>query len=294
MNVKERNQKVHPSHIKAHEASTKPTWIGRIFAKLRPKKNQLNIDFNEAERMLSEPSWVEEVYANNDFESRMRGRYAGTVGSMESIVHNPLRRASKEEILRYDENRRDMANWTYKEVLNDQVKLFFKRGDSTSGAMQVLTAVKSVTSSEKEEDANSNEKLTEEERIARAHRADLVAHSQDEEEPVVPTRIRAKMNLIKKKGQLVFSNPLATTSVNVQAGSGENLIVEMQRDFRKLSMNSKLKYAVDESLIDFELKKKITDEISLNLNSLRYTDNKKLPHGKKSSETAGLLYSVSF
>src|SRR5690606_20145872 len=108
--------------------------------------------------------------------------------------------------------------------------------------LQAVAATSGIQSEEK-----AAKELTEEERIARAHRLER-SGVEEEEEEVIPTRLKAKLNLLKTQGQLTFTNPVVTTSVEAKAGSGDNLSVELNRGFSELEMHSRVRYAVDQSL----------------------------------------------
>lgn len=269
----------------------KPSLVSRLkstFARFRPvaKTNpHLNQD------SLADRRTIDEVF-DEEMSDRLQARYDENVAPLERNALNPYRRASFWEMERYEQSRKDLAQWTLKEVGKDQLKDFERRARRNSGTFD---AVASVAASDLKKDEGKkkedNRYLTEEERIARAHQMGVPAK---EEEPAVPTRLKAKLNVIKARGQLTFSNPVVTTMVEGGAGSGENLAVEMNRDFRSLEMNSKVRYGVDESVINFVVNKKITEEVSVDLNSQRWTGSKRGASGEKKRETAKVVYSISF
>ena len=269
----------------------KPSFVSRIkssLARFRPVKKK-NAYLNQDS--LADRRTIDEVF-DEDMSERLEGRYKDTVAPLERTALNPYRRASFWETERYEQSRKDLAQWTLKEVGKAQLKEFERRARRNSGAFD---AVASVAASDLKADANKKEDngraLTEEERIARAHHMDEPAQ---EEEPSVPTRLKAKLNVIKARGQLTFSNPVVTTMVEGGAGSGENLAVEMNRNFHSLEMNSKVRYGLDESVINFVVNKKITEEVSVDLDSHRWTGSKRGASGEKKRETAKVVYSVSF
>lgn len=269
----------------------KPSLVSRIkssLARFRPVKKE-NAYLNQDS--LADRRTIDEVF-DEDMSERMEGRYKDTVAPLERTALNPYRRASLWETERYEQSRKDLAYWTLKEVGKDQLKDFERRARRNSGAFDAVASVAAsdlkADTQKKEDDSRA---LTEEERIARAHHMDVPAK---EEEPSVPTRLKAKLNVIKARGQLTFSNPVVTTMVEGGVGSGENLAVEMNRSFHSLEMNSKVRYGVDESVINFVVNKKITEEVSVDLDSHRWTGSKRGASGEKKRETAKVVYSISF
>jgi hypothetical protein len=271
----------------------KPSLVSRIkasFARFRPVAKD-NAYLNQDS--LADRRTIDEVF-DEDMSERLEQRYRENVAPFEREALNPYRRASWWEMERYEQSRKDLAQWTLKEVGKDQLKDFERRARRNSGAFD---AVASVAASDlkaengKKSKPSSDERLSEEQRIARAHQMDAPAA---EEEPSIPTRLRAKLNVIKARGQLTFSNPVVTTMVEGGAGSGDNLAVEMNREFHALEMNSKVRYGVDESVVNFVVNKKITEEVSVDLNSHRWTGSKRSGAGEKKRDTAKVVYSISF
>jgi hypothetical protein len=279
-----------PSARESQPAQKKPSLASRIksgLARFRPVRKK---DAYLNQESLADLRTIDEVF-DEDMSERLEQRYKENVAPLERDAMSPYRRASFWETERYEQSRKDLANWALKEVGKDQLKDFERRARHNSGA---LNAVASVAASDLKVEAGKKENdsaLTQEQRIARAHRMDAPS---TEEEPPVPTRLKAKLNVIKARGQLTFSNPVVTTMVEGGAGSGENLAVEMNRDFRSLEMNSKVRYGVDESVINFVVNKKITEEVSVDLDSYRWTGSKRSAWGEKKRETAKVVYSVSF
>jgi hypothetical protein len=271
----------------------KPSLVSRIkssLARFRPVAKE-NAYLNQDS--LADRRTIDEVF-DEDMSGRLEQRYRENVAPLERDALNPYRRASFWETERYEQSRKDLAQWTLKEVGKDQLKEFERRARGNSGAFNAVASVASSTEI-KMEAGNKQETntagLTEKERILRAHQMGAPV---EEEEPSIPTRLRAKLNVIKARGQLTFSNPVVTTMVEGGAGSGENLAVEMNRDFHSLEMNSKVRYGVDESVVNFVVNKKITEEVSVDLNSQRWTGSKRGGAGEKKRDTAKVVYSISF
>lgn len=261
------------------------------FRKFRPVEKREEVDFDEAERVLSHKSFIENVY-DKEMSRRFHDQYRSEVLPFEQKATNPYRRARSWEMEAYDQKREELAKWGAREVMNDQLKEFLRGGDKNSAPMQVINTMKEVSGGGPEDPAEK--KLTPEERAVRAHRMDLpILTTADEEK--IPTKLKTKLNLLRGRGQLAFYNPIVTTTLNLKAGRGDdNFVVEMNRDFRKITLNSSLRYEVDRSLMNFNLNKKITDRISLDMAHRQYTGSKRGERGEKSAETAKLMYSVGF
>ncbi|MGE3260505.1 MAG: hypothetical protein AB7K68_01890 [Bacteriovoracia bacterium] len=276
--------------VSTNTASTREQSL-KSFQSLRPVDRSNEVDFDEAERVLSRKSFLEEVY-DKDMEQNFRDHYRSEVEPFEKTANNPYRRARSWEMKDYDSKRAEMAKWASREVLNDQIKDFFRKGDKNAAPMQVMGTLKDLSNGGAE-DADER-KLTPEEKIARAHRKDLPQITRAEEEKI-PTKFKTKLNILRRSGTLLFTNPLVNTAINLKAGNrDDNMVVEMNRDFHQLTLSSRLKYEVDRSLMNFNLNKRITDRISLNMEHMQFTGAKRGDSGEKASETAKLLYSVGF
>jgi hypothetical protein len=250
------------------------------WAKFRPVNRGDQAGWDRAGAVLSSKSTIDKIF-DKEMSLKLQSRYQGAVLPFEREVTNPVRWASPWENRRYEQSRKDLAEWTVKEVGKHQLKDFIRRQKSESGALSVAASASGVQDDEKKASPRAS-----------AFAADGTLIPQEEE--IIPTRLRAKLNLLKTRGQLTFSNPVVTTSVEAKAGSGENLAVELNRDFRQLEMISKVRYGVDESLLILNVNKRITDEVSVDLNSERWTGSKRGSVGEKSKDTAKVLYSVSF
>lgn len=273
-----------PASVSTRPGSA-PTGISHSqFARFRPVEKQYNWD--DAERILSEKTLNEQVF-DKDMSSRMRAQYDGTVAPIERDALRPARWASTWEVERYEQSRKDLANWTMKEVGKDQLKDFLRRSRKNSAAIDLIAG---NTGQEESAPAAAAKPLTEKEKLAAAAAAVYTPR----EEPTVPTKLRAKLNVLKAHGQFTFMNPIVSTTVEARAGSGENLAVELNRDFRSLELNSRLRYGVNDSMFTVNVNKQITKEVSLDLNSQRWTGGKTSVAGEKKKETGKLLYSVSF
>lgn len=274
-------------------AQKKKSFLSKVkdrWAKFRPvaKSNSL-----EMTPVYSSKTTIEELF-DEEFTARMRNEHAAMVVPAEKEALNPYRRSSHWEMRRYEDSRKALAEWTMKELGRDQLKEFIRMRKKDSAALGIVAATTGV---EEVGQSNSTQTdalpagLTEKERLARAH-----AYTPESEraEEVIPTRLRARLNVLKTQGQVTFMNPVVTTSVEARAGAGENISVEMKRDFKKLELNSHVRYAVDQSRLVLNVNKKITDEVSLDLNSERWTGSKRGDAGEKSKGTAKVTYSISF
>lgn len=257
-----------------------------VLAKLRPVDKGHNIDFNAAASLLNSKTTIQKVF-NENFEEKMRNQYAAQVLPFEATATNPIWRPRHWEMQRYEESRQGLAKWTAREVLDDQLHDFIKGGDSDSAPIKVLETAQELSGGGR--DDNEPTKLTEEQKIARAHRRDLPPVA--EEEQKIPTRLKTKINVIKQHGSIVFQNPVATTSVN---GSSEEINVNMNKEFPKITLGSQANYHVKGQVMSLSLNKKITDQVSLALDHYSWTGGKRGGSGEKSKEQARVNYSVSF
>jgi hypothetical protein len=258
-----------------------------ILRRFRPVKKSDPVDFEEAGKVLSQTT-LSEIY-DEEFRRNMQREYAQRVAPWEDAVNDPFRPAHRLDVERFDQSREDMAKWTAREVLNERVKDLFRRSDRDSSAIRFVQAVKSVTS-------GGGEELPSKARPAASGEASAQtqAQAQSEERPATPIRVRPRLNILKGKGQLLFTNPVATTSLDVQTGAGEAMLLKINRDFQKLQLSSRVEYGIEENKLNLNLDKRITDEVSLNLSSERHTGSTRNAAGKKSNETASLLYRISF
>jgi hypothetical protein len=261
-----------------------------VLAKLRPVEREEPIDFNAAERVLNSKSSALQKIFDNDFEKKMRDEYSKKVSPFEQTATDPVWRARSWEVQRYEDGRKDLANWTTREVLDDQLKEFVQGGDQSSAPIKVLYTAQELTGGG-HEPPSSGDSMTLEQKQARAHRKDLPPLAQAEEEKV-PTKLRTKVNLLKANGSLVFSNPVATTSL--KGNKDEGFSVGMDREFRKLTLKSNLTYGVKQECLNLNVNKKITDRVSLDLDHATYTGGKTGPSGEKTREQARVNYSMSF
>ena len=258
-----------------------------ILAKLRPVEREQPIDFDEAKTFLNSRTTNEKIF-NKSFAGKMQGEYAGRVSPFEKTATDPLWRARSWEMQRYEDGRQDLARWTTREVMEDQLKEFFNGGDKDSTAMKALAAARSLSGGEEEKAAEPA--LTPEQKIARTHRTDLAQPTAVEEEKI-PTRLKTKLNVLRQNGSVVFTNPVAITSVD---GNKDEISMNMHRDFRKLTLHSNLAYGVKQECLNLNVNKKITDRVSLDLDHYNYTGDKRGSAGEKTKEQARVNYSMSF
>jgi hypothetical protein len=256
-----------------------------VLAKFRPVDKGHNINFNEAAVLLNSKTTIEKVF-NESFEEKMRNQYAAQVKPHEATATNPIWRPRHWEMQRYEQSREGLAKWTAREVLDDQLHDFIKGGDSDSAPIKVLETAQELSGGGRDE---AEPKLTEEQKLARAHRRDLPPVADEEQK--IPTKLKTKINVIKQHGSIVFQNPVATTSVN---GSSEEINVNMNKEFPKITLGSQANYLVKGQVMSLSLNKKITDQVSLVLDHFNWTGGKRGAQGEKSKEQARVNYSVSF
>lgn len=260
------------------------------FQRFRPVEKNEPVNFDEAERFLNDKTALEKIY-DKEMQQRFREEYSSRVAPSDKLVNNPYRRARSWEVEENEQKRNEMARWAAKEVVNDQIKDYFSHSDKNAAPMRIMHTMKELSG---ETENESEKKLTPEEKAARAHRRDLpvVTAAQEQE---TPTKFKTKMNVLNRRGQLLFTNPIATTSLNVKAGRGDdNFVLEMAREFRKLDLSSHLKYGIDEEKVTLNLSQRITKEVSLNVDHDTHTGSKRGDQGEKSRESARLMYNVNF
>lgn len=280
----------------AEALKPKATFFSQVkarFSRFRPAWKQNAIPLDGTEDVLRDKSLLDKIYTQ-DMNRRMRDKYREVVEPYEDMIESPTRPARHADMARYYDGQRDMVRWAMKEIGQGQLKDFLRRADKGSGAMQVITTVREMngsTDKEREEERKrEDKKLTEAERIARAHRRDYNPKPEEE----IPTRLRTRLNVLKGKGALTLQNPIVTAMVEGGAGGGDNLSVELNREFKKLELYSKARYVVDNSVVTFNVQKKITPEISVDLYSERWTGEKRGDSGEKAKDQAKVTYSLAF
>ena len=152
--------------------------------------------------------------------------------------------------------------------------------------MKVLSTAHKLSGGGGDKDEPS---MTAKEKAARAHRRDLPPLAAEEER--VPTRLKTKINVVKQQGALVFQNPIAIATVN---GSKDDVTANINREFRKLTLKSAVNYGMKDSVLNFNVSKKITEQVSLDLDHYSYTGGKKGTSGEKTKEQAKVNYNLSF
>lgn len=255
-----------------------------VLARLRPVERDRTIDFDEAGAMLNSKTTIEKVF-DDDFEKKMRGQYAAQVKPFEATANDPIWRARSWERRRLEEGQQNLAKWTAREVLDDQLKDFISGGDKDSAPIKVLETAQELSGNAPDK---KEEKLSPEEKAARAHRRDLPQVAQEER---TPTKLKAKINVIKQHGSIVLQNPVAETSVN---GSADEINVNMNKSFPKITLSSAANYVVKGQMFNLNLTKKITERVSLALDHYSWSGSKRGSAGETSKEQARVNYSVSF
>jgi len=280
------------------EKPAAPSLLTRIknrWRRFRPVKKPIDKDWDQAEKMLAETTLIERVF-DEEISQRMKAQYYGTVAPIERLVENPNRWATRREREIYDQSRKGLAEWTVKEVGKDQLKDLLRNHRNGNGALSVILATPRVSEtefhqkkfSEFEEEPEVAPKLSEKERLARAHAY------QPPQPAEIPTRLRAKLNVLKRQGAITFMNPVAVAMVEGRADSTDSMAVELNRSFQDLAMSSKVRYGVGDEVLSMNLNKRITREVSLDLYSERWTGDKRGGLGEKSKDIAQMLYSLSF
>jgi hypothetical protein len=258
----------------------------QVLASLRPVRHDNSINFDEASSLLQNKTLNERIF-NKNFTGKMQGEYLGRVKPFEHTANDPLWHPHYWETQRYEDGREGLARWTAHEVMEDQLKDFFAGADKNSSAMKAISTARSLTGGGDEKPVVKKE--TPEQLAARAARTDLAKPAAQEE--VIPVKLRTKLNLLKQNGSVVFTNPVATTEMNANK---DEVSMNMHRDFRKIQVSSNLAYGVRQGVLNFNVKKKITDRISVDLDHYNYTGEHADGNGYKSREQARVNYSMSF
>jgi len=282
--------------------------ISNFFARLRPSVKR---DRFQHVKYIPEKTTIEEIYTP-DRVREMEAKYKGSLEPAENLVNSPYRHARPQDFTRYEEQNQELAQWTIKEALNQRVKALFHRADNNAAPIKVMEAVQSISSfgdeksssqKKKEEQKNivnptNNFKKSKKMSLAEAHA--LPPEPVDEE---IPTKLKTKMNIIHARGQVRLTNPIVNTSVNIdiknkvvanELSVSDRVSIDMEKEFKELSLNSNVKYGVERKVVHVNLSKKITDEISCNLSTERFTGNQRDASGSKGREAVNMMYSVSF
>lgn len=271
------------------------TQIKQRFARFRPAWDPNALPMTGNEEILHSKSFLEGVY-DADMSNRMRDRYRDSVSYYERVAEDPTWTASRAQRQRYQDSQRDMAKWAMKEIGKDQLRDYLEaRMRSGSGVFHVVKDMGAGSSLERQQAEISRQKsedsrLSEEERIARVHRRDTVA---DEDDDVIPTKLRTKLNVLKARGQLTLQNPVAIATVE-GGGSGDKLALEISREFKKLEVQSRARYNVVNSYITVNVLKRITKEVAVDLSSERWTGQHRGAAGEKAKDTAKVTYNLAF
>lgn len=276
--------------LKAKEAKNQAAAIARIqiLSSLRPVSREADIGANAMANQRK--SFFEQLF-NDDLANDMKVRYQNNISPIEAKINSPYRRAQIWEMQQYDNSRSEMASWTAKEVLDNKLKELFRGADKDSGAMQVISAMREVTGNAPVEEKKPDPKITEQEKIARAHRLDLPKEAEEEH---IPTKLKTRFNVLKRVGNLNFSNPIVTTNVDLDLTNQDKVSVNMSKDFKKLAMKSRAQFGLNRRILNMNVNKTITDQISLDLDSTHYTGQERGAGGEKNLESARVTYSLSF
>ncbi|NUM87622.1 MAG: hypothetical protein HUU37_00320 [Bdellovibrionales bacterium] len=239
------------------------------------------------EKVLNETS-LDDLYTK-DVTNNIRSKYQAEVAPAERSVESPYRRARPWEVDRYNQNREELAKFTTKEVLSQRLKTIFNGADKTSGAMKVAQSVKNVMAAD----------MKEEEQPPKApKKAPMVSSSASAraEEAPIPTRLKTKFNFVHGRGQVRFTNPIVSTSVNldVSGKAADKVIVNLDKKIKPLDMESSVNYAATKKVVAVNLKKAITKEISADVQSAHQAGDGQFTNGAKSQESVRMTYSVSF
>ncbi len=242
------------------------------------------------EKALNETT-LDDLYTK-DVTNNLRSKYQAEVVPVEKSVESPYRRARTWEVDRYNQNREELAKYTAKEVLSQRLKTIFNGADKSSGAMKVAQSVKNVMAA----DMSAKEEEPVRPKSVQSSSIAPAASAAPQEEPAIPTRVKTKFNLVHGRGQVRFTNPIVTTSVNLDVSkkASNKVVVNLDKKIKPLDLESNVNYAAGQKVVAVNLKKAITSEISADVQSAHHTGDGQFVNGAKSQESVRMTYSVSF
>ena len=254
-------------------------------------------------KLVGEKSTLEKIYTP-EFTRQMQEHYQANVAPQEKIATDPFHHVAPWEEQAYEDQRRDMARWTARQALNDRINNLFSKADPNSGAMRIMHAVKSLNG---EDDVGAPKKTAASD-AAKGTDANAapVATSQAMASEI-PTKVKAKLNVLKGQGQVNFSNPVVITSLNVDVNSAirnsttqtltaadDPVRLDMSKEFKSIDLSSGLQYGFEKQVASFNVTKKLSDHISCVASSDQYTGEQRNADGTKGQQILRMNYSLSF
>jgi hypothetical protein len=273
-----------------NQNTTSDTAIqGEVFSKLKPVKRDQPINFDEATALLNSKTLNEQIF-NKGFENKMRDQYANKVAPFEKTATNPIWRPSSYEMQQYESGRHDLAAWTTHEAMDNELKDVLAHGDQDSAPMKAIAMSQNLGGGGGNKPADSSQSPDQKE--ARSHRTDLPVETPlANQDAPPPTTIKTNVNVLKQNGSVVFSNPVAITSVN---GSRDDVNMKMTREFHMFDLKTNANFGIKDEALNLNLSKKVVEHVSLDLNHYNYTGAIRGPSGEKLREEAKVNYSLSF
>ncbi len=274
-------------------------WLAhRNFSKFRPVQSKDEFRYVQA---MPEKTMIEEIYSPAKTRE-MQAKYNASMGPLEQKMNNPYRMARQNEVEQFNTQNQELANWTAKEALNEKLRMLLSGADKDSAPIQVFQAVHSVSNIGGDDKPASASNKTSAGTTPNANPVVLTEAAKKEES--IPTRLKAKMNLIAGRAQLLFSNPVANTTFNVDArqrpaqdnelSTADRAVVGVNKDIQILKMKSDIKYGLERKVLEFNVSQPITDTISCNLTSQKFTNDQRNAAGVKSQESVNMVYSIHF
>lgn len=218
----------------------------------------------------------------------------GAVEQFEQKEESPYRHARPWEVNEYNSGRKEVAAWTAREVLTTRLKTILNGADKSSGGMKAVSTMKNLMGAEEKASEPASKSKTGAKGSAKAE--PYFVANQKEEAPAIPTRLKTRLNVVKGRGEVRFTNPIVSTSLNVDASSraSDNVAVRMEKNLSALELKSHVDYGLDKKVLSVNLTKNITDEITANLSSRHKTSGASLDGGPRSEEALNMSYSVNF
>lgn len=258
-------------------------------------------------------SFIQSVY-NKNWSNQLRQQYKQMLESDD--IDRTHGYNSRAESRRYLETNARMANWTRTRILNERIpELLLQNLDHESGFVQFFRAIRKVLGSsslgaiferrrpehlyQSESKAVDTSMMSQKEKIKYYNSLHPVRKKQE-----IETRLRAKWNLLKTRGNLRLQNAVLDTQfdVNFQAnknlpshlGQEDMMTVRMKRNIELVNVDSQLNYGLTNKIVRVELSKQITEQIAADAFAARATAGMLHTGATTSDNAVRLRYNISF
>lgn len=276
-------------------------------AHLSPLKNQSSVMFKDWDGFSVGKSGIEKIY-HPELTKELQARYDSSLARSKASIESPYRFASTSAQQKYDEQNREMAEWTAKEVLNDSVKNMFANADQSAAPVRVANKAKFLLGAESEtgpsqtavEENSRGKALHEKSKGSTDANVTQVADAQER------ARLKYKMNVIHQKGEVKFTNPIVNTAVLVDGkkktsqsdlptlDTSDRVSAQISKNIKPLKMNSAVIYGLNKKVVSVNLSKRLTDNIQCDVTSQRFTNGRTNSAGGRRADEVKMLYSITF